>query len=126
DVLVQAGMTTTQEVAEQRSRVGVDAVVVAVQEVVGDEAVQALGDRARRPRRRRVDLVLLEAFSAQAGRHPHGSLVCATRVAVARLEELIVEGTLNDLTVSREQVVVYDTTAIEVGGVPECFAEPLD
>jgi DNA-binding transcriptional ArsR family regulator len=41
-------VATPEEVTEQGCCVGVDAVVVAVEQVVGDQAVEALRDRARR------------------------------------------------------------------------------
>ena len=47
-VLVQPRVATPEEVTEQGCCVGVDAVVVAVEQVVGDQAVEALRDRARR------------------------------------------------------------------------------
>jgi hypothetical protein len=42
------GEAAAHEVSEHRGRVGVDAVVVAVYEVAGDESCQALGERAAR------------------------------------------------------------------------------
>lgn len=58
-------MAAAHEVSEHRGRVGIDAVVVAVDEVACDESCQALGECAAGAVRRRVEVGLGEALAAE-------------------------------------------------------------
>ena len=53
-------------------------------------------------------------------------MVRSPRITVTRLEELIVKCALNELPVVGVELVVDDATRVDVGGIPQGLAEPLD
>ena len=55
-------MSAAHEVAEHRCGVGVDTMIVAVDEVVGDESYEALCERTRRAAGSRIEVCLCEAL----------------------------------------------------------------
>lgn len=94
-VLVEALVSAAHEVAEHRSCVGINAVIVAVDEVVGDQAYEALGERTARADGGRVEVCLCEALAFERGGDSQGALVRLPGITVAWLKELLVEAPLN-------------------------------
>ena len=108
-------MAAAHEVPEQRCGVGIDAVIVAVDEVVGDQACEALRERSGRAAGGSVEVGLCETLAADRGGDSQGALIGLASIAVARLEELLVETALDGATLALVQLRCDRVCVLQVG-----------